>query len=216
MNLKKCELSTEFSHGRRATGIHDRPWLSVSIAAANLMLKTVSKVKTMNDDWSYYEDKITRPGLPALLFCDFIVVIVLVSFCGSFALGQDFFDVDNTTKIALLQSQIRLLEQENADLRAQLRARDTSKQPEPAEAKITMQSIPGCTACDQWFASEKPKLTAVGWIVDRETVKTWPAGRMFPRWKVCTGKSCIEIENCNASQFMNRLRVFVENSQPRM
>ena len=121
----------------------------------------------------------------------------------------------NEGLIRRLEAKIQVLEQENADLRDQLRSRDSSKQPTPAivqTSKITMQSIPNCTACEHWYATERPKLVAVGWTVDRETVTTWPVGRVFPRWRVCTGNACIEIENCSSNQFMARLRTWLSPS----
>lgn len=110
---------------------------------------------------------------------------------------------------AALLVRIQQLEAEVADLRLQLLARDAAKLPTPAQAKIVMQSIVGCDACEQWYAAERPKLVATGWVVERESVTTWPLGRKFPRWRVCVATGCTEIENCSATQFMERLRAIV-------
>lgn len=113
------------------------------------------------------------------------------------------------TKAELLLRIIEL-ETEVANLRSQLLARDADKIPKVADdPKIIMQSIQGCVACDTWYLTERPKLVEAGWKVDRETVTSWPAGRMFPRWRVCFLGSCTEIENCSSAQFMVRLRSLV-------
>lgn len=79
------------------------------------------------------------------------------------------------------------------------------------ESKIVMESIANCDSCDRWFTGAEPvQLQAVGWKVDR--VKVQPrAGKLYPRWRVCIGDACQEIENTRS--IMPRLREIVDRHQ---
>lgn len=98
-------------------------------------------------------------------------------------------------------------------LEAELAALKATKQPDEQQAKIVMQSIPGCLACEQWMLTESPKLIAVGWAVEQEKLRSGVAGRIYPRWRACNLGRCVEIENCSLRIFMDRLRTFVNDVQ---
>lgn len=143
------------------------------------------------------------------------ICLGLLMLLANVALGQTVIMPTATeAKIAALEARITALEQENAELRAKLLARDAGKQPTPAEtAKIIMQSIPGCLACEQWYSLEGPKFVASGWVVEREDSPGGTFGLVFPRWRVCLRARCIEIDNCSNTRFMERVREFVNGTR---
>lgn len=86
------------------------------------------------------------------------------------------------------------------------------KQP-VVESKIVMESISGCDACERWWSTERMDLIRVGWQVERAQVQP-RRGKLYPRWRVCIGDSCQEVDN--ARSIMPRLRQIVEARSKRV
>lgn len=105
-------------------------------------------------------------------------------------------------------SLIAQLRAEVAALKAEILAMKSTA----IESKIVMESIANCEACERWWATERLDLMRVSWKVERVQVKP-VSGRLYPRWRVCIGDSCQEVDN--ARSIMPRLRAIVEARQKR-
>lgn len=115
------------------------------------------------------------------------------------------------TLFAQVDTRDSLIAQLRAEIAA-LKAEIVSMRQPIVESKIVMESIPGCEACERWWASERIELIRAKWVVERVLVN--PArGRLYPRWRVCIGDSCQEIENTRT--IIPRLRQIVESRKPR-
>lgn len=105
---------------------------------------------------------------------------------------------------------IAKLQAEIFTLKAELLA---TKQPAAIESKIVMETISGCEACERWWAAERMELIRVGWQVERAQVQP-RRGKLYPRWRVCIGDSCQEVDN--ARSIMPRLRQIVDARNKRV
>lgn len=85
------------------------------------------------------------------------------------------------------------------------------KQP-AIESKIVMESIPGCVACDSWWFTERPQLIRAKWAVSRVEVQP-KLGKLYPRWRVCIGDACQEIENTRS--IIPRLKQIIDSRSKR-
>ena len=103
-----------------------------------------------------------------------------------------------------------------AQLRAEISALKveiaTMRQPTTIESKIVMESIVGCDACDRWWAGERMELQRAKWQVQRVEVQP-RSGKLYPRWRVCIGDACEEVENTRS--IIPRLRQIIDNRQKR-
>ena len=83
----------------------------------------------------------------------------------------------------------------------------------PAEpyAKITMEYIVGCTACDAWWQRDRPALVNRNWHVERSLVIQSPPGILYPRWRVCIGPSCSVIDY--TAYFMGKLQQLLDKQR---
>ena len=122
------------------------------------------------------------------------------------------FALIGNTLFAQVDTRDSLIAQLRAEIAALKAEIALMQQPTTVESKIVMESIPGCEACERWWASERIELIRAKWVVERVLVN--PArGRLYPRWRVCIGDSCQEIENTRS--IIPRLRQIVEARKPR-
>lgn len=92
-----------------------------------------------------------------------------------------------TTDLAAAKYRVQVLEMENADLRAQLRALP-AKEPTPA-AKITQVSTDNCPHCVDSENYHEPRYKAATWIWAGRKERMRP-GVSYPYWEICIGNVC--------------------------
>jgi hypothetical protein len=118
-----------------------------------------------------------------------LIALALV-LLGSPIYAQDIVVFDSPNRA---QARIAQLEQENADLRAQLRAQP-AKEPTPAaEYHITLVKAPPemrCVPCDESEKYDPPYYKKNGWAWETTVDKVAVPGRTYPYYIVCTPARC--------------------------
>lgn len=119
-------------------------------------------------------------------------------------------NVELTEKNRVLLASLEDALQELARLKSQTSANATTEVEEPWS--ITLESTPGCHACDTWWKDYRPRYQQHGWVVPKPVVvKSAPKGQLFPRWRLCGGGKCSIIENCPLEAFDERVRTTLES-----
>lgn len=109
-------------------------------------------------------------------------------------IGQLELDLANRGKVIdQFREELDGLTEKNLELIKRLSGYEENGEP-LITCKIVMETIDGCDSCKNWWNGTDPEtLFDQGWAVRKRRVTPRP-GKFYPRWLVCMGNQCTEIE----------------------